>query len=129
MRKIYVFSLLFAGVVIFACSSSKKINYVFPTEMNPSVQSSYKEICDKGKVLYDIHCAHCHTTKKWGKELIPDFTPDQLESYQIRVANERHEPIMNDEQLPAEELGMIMTFLTYKSKSGITVAHKSADNH
>ncbi|MCF8254447.1 MAG: hypothetical protein K9H61_11760 [Bacteroidia bacterium] len=129
MRKSYVISLLFVGVVIFACSSSRKNSYVFPTEMSSSVQASYKEICDKGKVLYDIHCAHCHTTKKWGKELIPDFTSSQLEAYRIRIANERHEPIMNDEQVPAEDLGMIMTFLTYKSKSGIVVNQKNLDNH
>ncbi len=102
---------------------------MFPAEMSAPVQQSYTQICDKGKALYQMNCSPCHTTKKRGKELIPDFTPEQLESYQIRVANQIHEPIMNDEQLPAEDLGLIMTFLTYKPKSGVTVAHKSVDKH
>lgn len=121
--------ILLTSIMIIACSTPKKVVYIFPTEMSPTVQVSYTEICDKGKILYDQNCAKCHTTKKGGKELIPDFTPEQLESYQIRVANQIHEPLMNDEQLPAEELGHIMTFLTYKTKSGITVAHKSVDKH
>lgn len=129
MKKKTISLLLFISILVFACMTPKKITYVFPTEMSPVVQQSYTEICDKGKILYDQNCAKCHTSKKRGKELIPDFTPEQLESYQIRVANQIHEPLMNDEQLPAEELGHIMTFLTYKSKSGITVAHKSVDKH
>jgi hypothetical protein len=122
---IYIITLL----SIVACATSKKAVYVFPAEMLPNVQVEYTKICDKGKIFYDLNCAKCHTTKKFGKELIPDFTPEQLESYQIRVANSIHEPIMTDEQVPAEELGMIMTFLSYKSKSGIMVAHKSVDKH
>jgi mono/diheme cytochrome c family protein len=128
MKKKFIYLLIFCSALIVACSTTKQ-TYLFPKEMTPTVQASYTEICDKGKVLYDINCAGCHTTKKWGKEFIPDFTPEQLESYQIRVANAIHEPIMNDEQIPAEELGMIMTFLTYKPKSGITVVHKSVDSH
>lgn len=121
--------LLLISIIVFACNTPKKMTYVFPAEMSPAVQTSYTQICDKGKILYDQNCAKCHTTKKMGRELIPDFTPEQLESYQIRVANQIHEPIMNDELLPAEELGFIMTFLSYKSKSGVTVAHKSLDKH
>jgi hypothetical protein len=128
MKKNLILLSALTSIFVMACTTSK-IAYMFPSEMGATVQTSYTEICDKGKILYDLNCAKCHTTKKWGKELIPDFTPEQLESYQIRVANAIHEPIMNDEQIPAEELGMIMTFLTYKSKSGITVAHKSTDSH
>jgi mono/diheme cytochrome c family protein len=121
--------ILFVFLSIIVCACSKKAAFIFPNEMTPAVQLSYTEICTKGKILYNLNCASCHTAKKWGKELIPDFTPEQLESYQIRVANQIHEPIMNDEQLPAEELGLIMTFLSYKTKSGITVAHRSVDKH
>jgi hypothetical protein len=129
MKKKTIITLTILSIIIFACSTAKKPTYIFPAEMGPAVQTSYTAICDKGKILYDMNCAKCHTKKKFGKELIPDFTAEQLESYQIRVANAIHEPIMNDEQIPAEELGMIMTFLVYKPKSGITVPHKSVDHH
>jgi mono/diheme cytochrome c family protein len=128
MKKI-ILLLLIPVIVVLACNTPKKVTYVFPVEMTAAVQASYTQICDKGKLLYDLNCAGCHTTKRGGKELIPDFTPEQLESYQIRIANQVHEPIMNDEQLPAEDLGFIMTFLTYKSKSGVAVAHRSVDRH
>ena len=49
--------------------------------------------------------------------VIPDFTPEQLIGYELRVSNERHEDNMNEEKLSAEDLGLIMTFLNYKKRN------------
>lgn len=121
--------LIFLILLIFACSTSKKQVYVFPDEMSPATQSSYQDICEKGKVLYDLHCANCHNKKKWGKEIVPDFTFEQLDAYLIRAANEKHDSDLTEEKVLAEELSMIMTYLTYKPKSGLTVPHKYVDRH
>lgn len=128
--KITVYIILVASFfAVLACSSSKQVVYSFPDEMSADIRKSYIENCNKGKVYYELHCEGCHTVKKWGKKLVPDFTPEQLEAYQVRVANAIHEPIMNDEQLPADELAMIVAYLSYKPKSGIKVEHKSLDRH
>jgi cytochrome c peroxidase len=83
------------------------------------VKAEFTKACDKGKVLYEINCAKCHLIKKGNKVIIPDFTPEQLKGYELRVSNADHEKNMPDELVIAEELGLISTFLLYKSKSGI----------
>ncbi len=129
MKKKAVLTFIFISMLIFACSTSKKQAYLFPTEMSPAIQSSYQDICEKGKVLYNLHCANCHNKKKWGTDIIPDFTFEQLDAYLIRAANERHDSDLTEEKVSAEELGMVITYLTYKPKSGLVVPHKYIDRH
>lgn len=99
------------------CSSSKKLAYELPAEMKPEVKVEYAKQCDQGKILYDLNCAKCHTVKKRGKEIIPDFTADQLRGYELRITNSRHEENLTDETVSEGELMLIMTFLQYKKKN------------
>ena len=101
-----------------ACSTQKKINYEFPAAMAPDVRAGFTAICDKGQVLYGINCGGCHNVKKGRRELIPDFTLEQLKGYELRIMNPQHESSMPDEKVTAEELGQISTFLMYKKPSG-----------
>lgn len=104
-----------------ACAPKKQVYYEFPPEMLDHVKAEYAVTCDKGRALYQINCAGCHTTKKRGKEIIPDFTSVQLEAYQIRVANATHEEKVSEEKVTAEELSQILTYLNYKTKSNVTI--------
>jgi hypothetical protein len=107
-----------ALILLSACAVSKAtVEYEFPNEMVEPVRTEFLKICEKGKILYDINCAQCHNIKKGRKEIIPDFTPDQLKGYEIRISNAQHEENMPDEKVTAEELGLISTFLLYKKKS------------
>ena len=89
--------------------------------MPGAVRTQFKADCDKGKILYEINCAQCHNKSINGKSVVPDFNPEQLKGYEIRVANARHEESMPDEKVTAEELVYISTYLTYKKRSGIPV--------
>ncbi len=104
-------------IILVGCIAKKQPGYVLPDEMSPEVKIEYAKICDKGKVLYDMNCASCHTKMIKGKEVIPDFTAEQLESYSIRVANPTHESRVTEENLSAEELSFILTYLSYKPKN------------
>lgn len=112
-----MFTILF--ICALACKTPQKVYYVLPAEMLEPVKIEYAKICDKGRTLYEINCAGCHTTKKRGQEIIPDFTPEQLEAYQIRAANPTHEARVSEEQVSAEELSAILTYLSYKTKSNV----------
>ncbi|HEX7905185.1 MAG TPA: hypothetical protein VF487_15040 [Chitinophagaceae bacterium] len=114
----------FCVIILVACVVQKKVPYEFPEAMAAPVKAEFTKICDKGKILYEINCANCHTVKKGKRELIPDFTPEQLKGYELRVSNAEHEKNMPDELVTAEELGLISTFLLYKSKSGIQAGMK-----
>lgn len=130
LRLSVILLLLFAS--IFACKTPKQAYYELPAEMLEPVKIEYAKICDKGRALYEITCAGCHTTKKHGKEIIPDFTPVQLEAYQIRAANPTHETRVSEEQVSAEELSYILTYLSYKTKSNVVLKSKNPmpqENH
>ncbi len=105
------------ALLLWACSAQKEVWYELPAEMLPHVKEEYTKRCDKGKVLYDVNCARCHNTKVGRKVIIPDFKPEQLTGYTLRVANALHETNMPDSMVTEEELGIIMTFLNYKKKN------------
>jgi mono/diheme cytochrome c family protein len=110
-------------IVIFSliqCQSQKKVEYELPEAMLPQVKTMYAVQCDKGKVLYDLNCARCHNTTVKGRQVIPDFKPEQLVGYALRVKNAQHEMSMPDTLVTEEELGIIMIFLSYKKKNVIT---------
>jgi hypothetical protein len=112
-----------AGIMLLAgCVSQKQVTipYVFPEAMPLPVKMEFAKVCDKGKILYDLNCAGCHNIKKGKRELIPDFTPEQLKGYELRVSNAQHEENMPDEKVTAEELSLISTFLLYKKKNNKT---------
>jgi hypothetical protein len=108
-------------IVLMRCKAPQEIPYELPVAMVPAVKIEYAKQCDKGKILYDINCAKCHTTIVKRKEIIPDFTPEQLIGYELRVTNPEHESNIPETTVSAEELGYIMTFLSYKKKSGIAM--------
>ncbi len=115
--KICICCLVFLG--LFQCQSQKKAEYELPDAMLPHVKVFYSSQCEKGKILYDLNCAKCHTQKIHGKKVIPDFSPAQLTGYTLRVANAQHEKNMPDSIVTEEELGIIMTFLSYKKKNKV----------
>ena len=94
-----------------------KVTYEFPPEMSETVKADYIKMWEKGKTLYGLTCAKCHNTVEKRREIIPDFKPEQLIGYELRVKNAQHETNMPDELVSAEELGLIMTFLNYKKKN------------
>jgi hypothetical protein len=93
------------------------MQYEFPDAMAQPVRNQFLVLCEKGRILYDINCAQCHNTKVNGKTVIPDFTIEQLGAYSIRVANRKHEMNVSEENVSAEDLALITTYLTYKKKN------------
>lgn len=103
-----------------SCVSSKsKITYDLPAAMTGDIREGYIKQWEKGRILYEINCAKCHTTTVKGRKIVPDFAENQLVGYTLRVTNQKHEAELTDESVSTEELGLIMTFLTYKKKNNV----------
>ncbi len=120
MNKHKVIALLISTLTITSCITSKsKITYDFPAAMAADVREGYIKQWEKGKSLYELNCAKCHNTTVKGKTIVPDFTESQLVGYTLRVTNQKHEAALTDESVTEEELGQIMTFLTYKKKNKV----------
>jgi hypothetical protein len=124
MRSLLCFVLLIAATWFAACVSQKKL-YELPEAMLPHVKSEYARRCDQGKILYDMNCAKCHNSTIKGKTIIPDFNPDELRGYALRISNAKHEVNMPDSLVSEEELAVIMTFLNYKKKNKPVSANKA----
>lgn len=102
---------------VFAHAQKNKISAAFPAEMSEAVRADYQKQWDKGRILWDMNCARCHNTKDRRREIIPDFRPEQLIGYELRVKNAQHDTGIAEERVSTEELGLIMTFLSYKKKN------------
>lgn len=115
MRKIIIIAIILglSACIPAECQAQKKVKveYEFPGEMSESIKSQYIELANKGLAIYQVTCARCHGKK------IPEFTLVQLEAYQIRMSNPKHEAELQETSLNAEELALITTFFTYKKKS------------
>ncbi len=105
-------------LVPLACHQ-QKILFELPTAMKEEVKTEYRQMCEKGALLYTTHCGGCHDKGSGRKRVIPDFTPEQIKGYEIRVLNKLHESAMPDSLLSADELVLISTFLMYKIPSGV----------
>jgi len=118
-------TLLFLSLAIYSLKTfagnkkdkTSKQEYEFPEAMAQPVRNQFLVLCEKGRILYEISCSKCHSTVLNGKTIIPDFTIEQLGAYSIRVANQKHEMNVSEENVSAEDLALITTFLTYKKKN------------
>jgi hypothetical protein len=117
MKRVIIITLLAAGLFAAACHTQKKAAYDFPPAMAANIQFEFSKLCDRGSILYNEKCAHCHNIKVKGKMLIPDFPEEKLLDYALRVSNMQHETNMPDTLVTAEDLSLITTFLTYKAKN------------
>lgn len=117
--KILLQSLLIPGLlaICYSCASSKKAPLEFPEAMLPEVKADYQKVCERGYALYKLSCAKCHSSKKLGREVIPDFKEEQLTGYTLRISNARHESNLPDSLVSELDLADIMMFLRYKKKN------------
>lgn len=117
MKTFIYCSFILVGFIVIACTASKHVPHDFPAEMSEPVKVEYVKLYEKGQILYNINCDKCHTKNQKGKRLVPDFKPEQLKGYELRVQNPQHESDLPEETVTAEELGHIMIFLMYKKRN------------
>ncbi|MDX2191229.1 MAG: hypothetical protein SFY32_15350 [Bacteroidota bacterium] len=116
--RITICIIILSGLIITVCAQTK-VSYDFPKAMSESTKKAFFEQSEKGRILYEMSCAGCHNFKVKRNEYIPDFTPNQLSGYVLRVLNTEHEMGIPEEKITSEDMGLIMTFLTYKTKHGL----------
>jgi hypothetical protein len=101
-----------------ACMGTKKatVKVSFPPNMNETVRAGYLDMWNKGHILYELNCAKCHTKVVNRREVIPEFTEEQLQTYEVRLADSTHEIAVSEMRVTPEELSYITLFLTYRER-------------
>jgi mono/diheme cytochrome c family protein len=99
------------------CANKKSVQFEFPETMSETLKNENQVNVEKGLALYKISCAKCHTDTVKGKEMIPDFTSEQLSNYEFRIANKKHENNLGETQITQDELILINMFFNYKKKN------------
>lgn len=115
-----IFTIIVLSVIALPVVHAQKMRKVpsdFPKEMLAEVKADYQKVYDKGQILFSINCAKCHNTVEKKRDILPEFSPDQLKGYELRESNPRHVEGIPETQVSPEELGQIMTFLLYKKKN------------
>lgn len=114
-------TILFAiitSVALLSCAARKyRLTHDFPAAMSATIKADYIRQWEKGRVLYGMTCARCHNMREGRHEVVPDFPPDKVMGYELRTEHIKHGAELSDADLTAEDLGMIVIFLTYKRKN------------
>jgi len=113
----YSLILILTISVFSMCANKKSVQYEFPVAMTEEVKKVNQAYAEQGLALYRVNCSKCHSDTIKHKELIPDFTSEQLSNYEFRIANKKHEDNLGETQLTQDELILINMFFNYKKKN------------
>ena len=111
MKKLYVVAAILVFLQIAQCSVRNKVEY----NLAPGIPDQNKEhvlkLLNRGASLYKDNCSKCHGIFSKGKDTIPNFTHQQVESYKARF-NLSH-PASHEftEEMLSEDLDAIFYFL------------------
>ena len=117
-RCVFLLSILFLCIFI-ACSYEKKLGIDMPQGFTEERKKQVLQQFAAGKTAYLTHCGKCHNKTVNGKEVIPDISFQQADTYKVRFANNKHKSELAEEIITEHELDMIVIFFTYKKESGV----------
>ena len=80
---ITIVSLALCCLLFTQCVTQKKTQYDIPVHVTKLNRQLLTEKCEKGKVLYKLHCSGCHGIFGKGKEGVPNFTKIQIDNYHV----------------------------------------------
>jgi cytochrome c553 len=100
------------ALVFYQCVTQKKTEYEIPSHVTKENRELFIEKCEKGKILYKLHCSGCHGIFTKGKDGIPNFTKTQIDSYHaaalIGIDPKNHAVA---KKMSSDQIDQIITFL------------------
>jgi cytochrome c553 len=113
VKYIYTILLLCSCAFFFyQCGTTKKVAYDIPSHVTKRNKELLLEKCEKGKVLYKLHCSGCHGIFTKGKDSIPNFTKTQIDDYHatalIGIDAKNHAVA---KKMSSEQVDQVITFL------------------
>lgn len=94
------------------CVTEKKTVYDIPSHVTKINRQLLLDKCEKGKVLYKLHCSGCHGIFTKGKDGVPNFTKIQIDNYHttalIGMDPKNHAVA---KKMSTEQIDQVVTFL------------------
>jgi mono/diheme cytochrome c family protein len=105
----FLFFIAFAGI---QCGSTKE-SYNVPPDLSDADKIELVQIANKGQKLYRLHCSDCHGKIYKSMDQGPEFTQEQIKSYEIfmRIRNETH---AFTQKMNTQDLDAIIIYLKYR---------------
>lgn len=115
MKSFFTLAILVLCSLIFHQCVTQKATasaYDIPDHVTAANRQAFLDKCEKGKILYKIHCAGCHGIFTKGKDSIPNFTKIQIDSYHAAALigiDPRNHAVAK--KMSAEQIDQVITFL------------------
>ncbi|HOZ78595.1 MAG TPA: hypothetical protein PLY34_11405 [Ferruginibacter sp.] len=128
MKRSLFISLIFLLCIVAACSYQKKLGIDMPEGFSKEREQQLLTQFAEGKKAYLTHCAGCHNKTVNGKQVIPDISFEQADTYRVRFANNQHKNELREETVTEQELDRIVIFFTYKKQTGVNAFDEKGGN-
>jgi cytochrome c553 len=113
MKPILTILILFLCALIASrCVTQKKTEYDIPGHVTKENRELFIEKCEKGKILYKLHCGGCHGIFSKGKDGVPNFTKTQIDSYHAAALigiDPRNHAVAK--KMSSDQIDQVITFL------------------
>lgn len=113
MKPIIIISaFILSAAFFYQCKTQQKVEYDIPAHVTPNNKVLLLEKCEKGKVLYQLHCSQCHGIFTKGKDSIPNFTKIQIDDYHAAALlgiDAKNHAVAR--KMSAEQVDQVITFL------------------
>lgn len=119
MKILIAFVIITSALLAGACSYQKKLGIDMPQGLSEARKKQVLQQFADGKKAYLSHCAACHNKTVNGKEVIPDISFEQADTYRVRFTNDKHKDELKTEAVTEKELDNIVIFFKYKKESGV----------
>lgn len=119
MKIVITFFIITSTVLAAACSYQKRLGIDMPQDFSDARKKQVLQQFADGKKAYLSHCAACHNKTVNGREVIPDISFEQADTYRVRFTNDKHKDELKTETVTEKELDNIVIFFKYKKESGV----------
>lgn len=111
MKKARVIVLLAGCLALLRCAPAVRVEYRLPPGIPEQNREHVYALLERGAALYKANCSKCHGIFSRGKETIPNFTHQQVESYKARFDMSHPENHAFAQKMAREELDAVFYFL------------------
>jgi len=119
-------TMLLAGFIY--CQAQDAGEYTPPVNLTGAAREEVIAHIEKGKILYKKKCARCHGIFTKGKESIPNFSQQELKTYNIKFIQEDPENHAFTQKMTDEELTDVIYFLKFYNRPGTKPAATTPQN-